>query len=273
VGGPPPTGPHASLRQFNRAAAPARRKGLRHDASNRSLHLQLQQPGGTFDRIKIVNPEGNPIATLFYWDEPDTDEATRVEASARLICQHLNRWWFSGEWVEVSASTPNDGRKDATTEPTNNAVTAGRAYSPAPWSYEYSPYTITSDASPLGVGSELPAYEVFDAQGNKVFDTNENTPEALQQANARLASAAPRMLSSLITCANLLADYEESGAEEGQAYRESQAAIAEASFEPSDCRKPVVIVVRGGVVQDVYNLPPGTLYEIRDYDDEQEISF
>ena len=102
-------------------------------------------------------------------------------------------------------------------------------HSPEPWSYEYSPYTVQSDASPLGVGAEIPAYEIFDAEGNKVFDTNEDTPADLQEANARMGAAAPRLLSSLITCANLLADYDESDGEEGQAYREARAAIAEAT--------------------------------------------
>ena len=46
---------------------------------------------------------------------------------------------------------------------------------------------------------------------------------------ASLASAAPRLLASLITCANLLADYDESEGEEGDAWREAVAAIAEAT--------------------------------------------
>jgi hypothetical protein len=48
-------------------------------------------------------------------------------------------------------------------------------HSPGPWGYEYSPYTVQSEASPLGVGAEIPAYEIFDADGNKVFDTNDAT--------------------------------------------------------------------------------------------------
>ena len=106
-------------------------------------------------------------------------------------------------------------------------------HSPAPWSYEYSPYTVRSEASPLGVGAEIPAYEIFDAEGNKVFDTNENTPAEFQEANARMGAAAPRLLASLITCANLLADYDESDGEEGEAYREALAAIAEATGRPA----------------------------------------
>jgi hypothetical protein len=98
-------------------------------------------------------------------------------------------------------------------------------HSPAPWAYDYSPFQRNN--------GEIPAFEVFDAEGDKVFDTNEDTPADLQEANACLASAAPRLLASLITCANLLADYDESDGEEGQAYREALAAIAEATGRPA----------------------------------------
>jgi hypothetical protein len=106
------------------------------------------------------------------------------------------------------------------------------SYSPAPWSYGYNPYTVRSDSSPLGVGAEIPAFEVFDAEQDKIFDTNEDSPCELQEANARLGSTAPRLLASLVTCANLLADYEESDGEEGDAYREAVAAIHEATGRP-----------------------------------------
>ena len=94
-------------------------------------------------------------------------------------------------------------------------------HSPAPWSYEYSPYRVCSESSPLGVGSEIPAFEVFDAEGVKVFDTNEDTDSELQEANACLGSTAPRLLAALIVCADLLADYDEAEGEEGDAYREA----------------------------------------------------
>jgi hypothetical protein len=103
------------------------------------------------------------------------------------------------------------------------------AHSPEPWGYEYNPYTVGSKYSPLGVGEEIPAFEVFDNDGNKVFDTNEDTPAELQEANACLAAAAPRLLASLVTCANLLADHDESDGPEGAAYREAVAAIMEAT--------------------------------------------
>jgi hypothetical protein len=102
-------------------------------------------------------------------------------------------------------------------------------YSPAPWAYEYSPYIVRSEHSPLDVGAEIPAYEVFDDDGNKVFDTNEDTPAELQEANARLGATVPRLLAALVTCAELLADYDEADGPEGEAYREALAAIMEAT--------------------------------------------
>ncbi len=102
-------------------------------------------------------------------------------------------------------------------------------YSPAPWAYEYNPYTVRSGDAPPDSGTELPAFEVFDDDGNKVFDTNEDMPAEVQEANARLGAAAPRLLAALVRCANLLADFDESDGEEGQAYREALAAIQEAT--------------------------------------------
>ncbi|SRR5579883_224061 len=89
------------------------------------------------------------------------------------------------------------------------------------------------------------------------------------QADTRLRvmHAGPRLLEALITCANLLADYDESDGDEGEAWREAIAVIQEATDgSPSETRKPIVIEVRGGVVQDVHNVPPGYQYEIKDYD-------
>jgi hypothetical protein len=98
-------------------------------------------------------------------------------------------------------------------------------YSPAPWSYIYNPYTMSKAAAGGGTDIEIPAFEIYDADGNKILDTNEDSPEALQEANARLAAEAPEMLLSLIECANLLADYDESNGEEGEAYRRAIAII------------------------------------------------
>jgi hypothetical protein len=95
-------------------------------------------------------------------------------------------------------------------------------HSPQPWAYEYSPYTAQD-------GGEIPAFQINDADGDKVFDTNEDAPAHLQEANARLAGTAPRLLASLINCANLLADHDESDGAEGAAWREALAAIAAAT--------------------------------------------
>jgi hypothetical protein len=47
--------------------------------------------------------------------------------------------------------------------------------------------------------------------------------------SARLKASAPRLLASLLTCSNLLADYDDSDGEKGDAYREAVAAIRKAT--------------------------------------------
>jgi hypothetical protein len=68
-------------------------------------------------------------------------------------------------------------------------------HSAAPWSYSYSPYTLEKASAE---DRELPAFEIFDAEGTKVFDTNEDMPAEIQEANACLATAAPAMLEALL---------------------------------------------------------------------------
>lgn len=105
-------------------------------------------------------------------------------------------------------------------------MTNTATYSATPWAYEYSPYTVQrGDAA----ATELPAFEILDAEQNRIFDTNEDSPIELQEANARLASSAPRLLAALVTCANLLADYDEHDGEEGEAYRDAVAVITAAT--------------------------------------------
>jgi hypothetical protein len=65
-----------------------------------------------------------------------------------------------------------------------------RKFAPSPWAYQYNPYIAQH-------GGEIPAYEVFDRDGNKVFDTNEDTDAGLQEANACLGSLAPELLGAL----------------------------------------------------------------------------
>ena len=56
------------------------------------LYTFSRDRDGTFDTFDIRSPEGQVIASLYFWDEPDTDEAKQAEASARTICKQLNRW-------------------------------------------------------------------------------------------------------------------------------------------------------------------------------------
>jgi hypothetical protein len=53
--------------------------------------------------------------------------------------------------------------------------------------YDYSPYRSQED-------QEIPAYEIFDQEGEKVADTNENQPAGDQEAIAALLAASPRLL-------------------------------------------------------------------------------
>ena len=113
----------------------------------------------------------------------------------------------------------------------NSTDSSTENHSPAPWSYEYNPYTLSkvARAGSSDADTEIPAFEICDAEGNKIFDTNEDSPQGLQEANARLAVAAPELLLSLIECARLLADYDESDGEEGKIYRRAIAIIEQAT--------------------------------------------
>lgn len=97
-------------------------------------------------------------------------------------------------------------------------MTNTATHSPAPWSYEYSPYTHQAAGA---AGEELPAFEIFDAEGNKLFDTNEDAAAELQDANARLASAAPELLAA---CRMVIARWERGDLAE--AARACQAAVS-----------------------------------------------
>ncbi len=99
-------------------------------------------------------------------------------------------------------------------------------HSLSPWAYEYNPYTVQRGDEP---GVELAAFEVCDAEGNKLFGTNEDMPSEVQEANARLAASAPELLAILDRCAMLLADYDEHDGEEGEAYRDAIAVITAAT--------------------------------------------
>lgn len=138
-------------------------------------------------------------------------------------------------------------------------------HSPAPWNYEYNPYRIRQE--PDGIESELAAFEVFDAEGNKIFDTNEDTNSNLQEANARLGATAPRLLAALILCADLLEDYDEAEGEEGDAYREATAAIGDATGSRRTAAiqgkdKDVTTDTKAYIVTDTIPCDVGFLYRV-----------
>jgi hypothetical protein len=76
-------------------------------------------------------------------------------------------------------------------------------YNSSHWSYAYSPYMVRSGDD--GIEHELPAFEVFDGNGNKVFDTNEDSSAEVQETNAKLGAAAPELL---VACRWALTDLE-----------------------------------------------------------------
>ena len=92
---------------------------------------------------------------------------------------------------------------------------------PAPWNYDYNPYYLQD-------GTEISAFEICDADQNRLFTTEELTPEELQEANARLAASAPCLRDALRACVRLLADFDESEGEEGDAYRAAVAVLEQA---------------------------------------------
>jgi len=127
------------------------------------------------------------------------------------------------------------------------------SHTPEPWHYQ-TEYRITTIFATDPTGENPYGTYIAEIDGQDVgrFATSEQheanarricaavnacqgvPTEALESgATALLASAAPRLLASLITCANLLADYDESDGEEGQAYREALAAIDEATGRPA----------------------------------------
>jgi hypothetical protein len=88
-------------------------------------------------------------------------------------------------------------------------------------------------------------------------------------ARLRVMHAGPRLLEAARLALRQLREFYTD--RDSQAIMDLKAAIREATGESrTDPRGPIVIEVRGGIVQDVLNVPPGIIYEIRDYDDREE---
>ena len=80
---------------------------------------------------------------------------------------------------------------------------------------------------------------ILDADGDELAQSRpfwlpeRDDPIPPTLAAMQLMVAAPRLLNALIECARLLADHDEAAGEEGDAYREAIAAIAEATGRPA----------------------------------------
>jgi hypothetical protein len=76
--------------------------------------------------------------------------------------------------------------------------------------------------------------------------------------------------STLLEACRMVVDRWERGdlAEAARACRDAVAAATGASL--TECREPILIEVRGGVVQDVRHVPPGYEYVVLDHDDRDE---
>lgn len=116
-------------------------------------------------------------------------------------------------------------------------TTSTKGLSPTPWSYDYNPYTLQD-------GRELAAFEICDANCDRIFETNEHLPYETQEANAQLAAAAPELRRALEDCLLILADYDEADNDEGAAYRQGIEALSLCTgtypLEPTGPRSPLV---------------------------------
>ena len=88
------------------------------------------------------------------------------------------------------------------------------------------------------------------------------------EAHLRIMHAGPKLLEALIAASHWIDA--QIGVRRTEIQAKVQHAIAEATSGTPQGRQPIVIEVRGGVVQDVLNVPPGIEYEIRDYDSQEE---
>jgi hypothetical protein len=149
------------------------------------------------------------------------------------------------------------------------------AHTPEPWQYGCTPHACNG----------LP---------HKVFVDGEEVASCGKEANARRIVAAVNACQGIPTKAlgqgvirdligaleDLLAQINDLQGEsscidedilQGKAYAAACAALAQATgHHDTRPRQPIIIEVRGGVVQDVLNLPPGIDCEIRDYDNQDE---
>ncbi len=83
------------------------------------------------------------------------------------------------------------------------------AHTDLSWGYEYMPYLMSEYADPSRE-KEIPHYRIFPWEDPEhyIAETNENLSGELQEAHARLISAAPELRDALNYFFNIMHDYE-----------------------------------------------------------------
>lgn len=109
-------------------------------------------------------------------------------------------------------------------------------------------------------------FRVEDASGNTVLE-HQDDPIRLQLAAPRLLQVLKSLTAAARTFRNVPYEQQAWTSVDDDALEAAFAAIAEATgASPLEPSKPIVIEVRGGIVQDVLYVPPGFEYEVKDCD-------
>jgi hypothetical protein len=167
--------------------------------------------GAPFHTILFHDPDvGRMVGIVF--DEPYHVAVVNIDKLFLGDIAFGSNSWRGDHYEPMLRAVIRESSNDA--EPPEPVVPVEDA-----WNCEYSPYHTTE-------GREVPAFEVFDADGTKLFDTNEDLPVDTQEAAAQLASAAPALRDALAECLRLLADHDDSPGEEGEIYRQGLAVLS-----------------------------------------------
>lgn len=97
-----------------------------------------------------------------------------------------------------------------------------RYYEPDSWSYQYAPYH-SADADK----TEIPAFEIFGDDSEKIADTNESLPRQEQEKHAKLIAAAPKLVQQVEDFIELITAYQVHGEVTDEAFEEEIKKAAE----------------------------------------------
>jgi hypothetical protein len=88
-------------------------------------------------------------------------------------------------------------------------------YEPDSWSYQYAPFH-SADAK----RTEIPAFEIFGDDGEKIADTNESLPRQEQEQHAKLIAAAPKLVQQVEDFIELITAHQVHGEVTEEAFEE-----------------------------------------------------